>query len=70
MNKRCPRCNTSFECRHNDIANCHCAGIGLDAQQRAFIKQNYADCLCNSCLQIIKNDFYTIGINPLYRKKI
>jgi hypothetical protein len=66
-NKKCPRCNTYFNCLHDDISNCHCAGVALDAQQLLFIKQNYAGCLCNTCLQTIKNNFYTFGINPMFK---
>ncbi|MDR1729082.1 MAG: cysteine-rich CWC family protein [Prevotellaceae bacterium] len=69
MNKICPSCNSLFDCRHDDIANCHCAGVALDAQQLAFIRENYAGCLCNTCLQAIKNNFYTFEVNPVYRKK-
>jgi len=52
--KLCPRCGNSFDCLHNEIANCHCVSIVLTENQREFIKQNYSDCLCNKCLLEIK----------------
>jgi hypothetical protein len=41
----------------------------LDANQLEYIKQNYADCLCHSCLLEVKNHFYAIDVNP-YLKKV
>ncbi len=52
MEKICPRCGTSFECRHNDIERCDCAKVPMDAPLRIFLKKNYGErCLCVSCLK-------------------
>ena len=68
MEKTCPRCNTAFECRHANLIDCHCVTIPLDTLQLEYIGNNYADCLCHSCLQDIKDNFYAIGVNPIMRK--
>ncbi len=39
MKKVCPRCGAAFECRHDNIRLCHCAGVKLDAFQYAYIKK-------------------------------
>jgi len=66
MQKTCPRCSTIFECNNHNIADCHCIYISLDARQLEYIGDNYPDCLCNSCLQDVKDGFYSFGINPLF----
>uniref|UniRef100_UPI0040571740 cysteine-rich CWC family protein n=1 Tax=Alistipes sp. TaxID=1872444 RepID=UPI0040571740 len=51
MQKICPRCGAAFVCcADGDMAQCHCAKVTLSATQRATIKAQYSDCLCNSCL--------------------
>ena len=53
-NKICPRCQTVFECRAADISNCQCYSIQLNEQERAFLENNYHDCLCADCINAIK----------------
>lgn len=50
MTKNCPRCGATFECRHNDIVHCQCAGISFTPKQREQLKRTYTDCLCRKCL--------------------
>lgn len=69
MKKVCPRCGATFECMHNDILSCHCATVGLDARQRAYLKENYSDCLCHDCMEAVKTGFYACDINPRYKKR-
>ena len=69
MEKTCPRCNAAFECRHTNLIDCHCVTITLDTLQLEYVGNNYTDCLCHSCLQDIKDSFYTNGINPKFNKK-
>lgn len=54
MKKVCPRCGVAFECMHDQILSCHCATVGLNEQQRAYLQKNYSDCLCHGCLMLIK----------------
>ena len=54
-NKPCPRCGQLFECKVGDVSNCHCSSITLTVEERAFIEEKYTDCLCQTCLLLIKN---------------
>ncbi len=69
MEKVCPRCSKTFQCMHDDIANCHCAGIELDSMQRHYLKENYHSCLCHSCLLEVKEFFYACDVNPEIKRK-
>jgi hypothetical protein len=46
--KSCAKCGTAFECLHN--ADCWCMNITLTQENLNFLKENFADCLCPSCL--------------------
>lgn len=50
MTQNCPRCGATFECRHNDIVHCQCAGISFTPKQLEQLKRTYTDCLCRKCL--------------------
>lgn len=54
MQKVCPRCGTTFECRHDDIVHCHCATAHLSPYQRACVGRRYSDCLCHDCLVYVR----------------
>lgn len=49
--KACPRCQSPFECKVGNVSQCHCSGIRLTEEERAYLSSHYTDCLCNSCLQ-------------------
>lgn len=70
MEKVCPRCGAHFVCRHDQIADCHCVNVPLDDVQRRFVAENYDDCLCNRCLTIVQEDFYSHGVHPQYCKAL
>jgi hypothetical protein len=57
--KSCGRCNSSFECKVGNIAQCHCSGITLTGEERQFIAGHYTDCLCGDCLMAIRNEIKT-----------
>jgi hypothetical protein len=48
--KSCPSCNSLFECKPNDIANCFCSSIALSRTNLENIAKQYKDCLCLPCL--------------------
>jgi hypothetical protein len=50
----CPRCKAPFECKVNDVQNCHCITVILDDKEREYISQSYDDCLCGSCMAELK----------------
>ncbi len=53
--KNCPRCRNPFECKPGNITQCQCYGVRFTAEEKAFIEQRYADCLCRECLLQLKN---------------
>jgi len=52
--KTCPRCKNVFECKAGDIIHCQCSDIRLSIEERAFIEDQYQDCLCRDCLLQLK----------------
>lgn len=50
MNKTCPRCGASFECRHDLTGKCWCMDVNLTDKVRSVLKARYSDCLCRRCL--------------------
>jgi len=52
--KKCPRCQSSFECKVGDVTHCQCYGIAMNAEERAFLEERYGDCLCRNCLLELK----------------
>ena len=54
--KVCASCNTPFECKVGNIAQCQCSGIRLSEEERNYLAANYTDCLCMACLQAIRNE--------------
>ncbi len=46
--KVCPSCSTRFLCLHNE--SCWCMDYALTAEQLAYLRNNYDDCLCPACL--------------------
>ena len=52
--KYCPRCKRLFECKAGSILQCQCSQLKLTENERNYIEQHYADCLCIRCLEEIK----------------
>lgn len=66
--KNCPRCQAPFECKVGDVSHCQCFGITFTVEEKQFIEERYADCLCRNCLielkqrdTLFKEKFYTHG---------
>ena len=55
--KNCSRCNAEFECKSGSILLCQCQTIVLSSKQMGYISSHYDDCLCISCLQILRAEF-------------
>lgn len=49
MTKTCPRCGKTFECVHS--VDCWCVKVKLTDATKAYLKENYSDCLCKECLE-------------------
>ena len=58
-NTQCPRCNKAFTCNAADIKHCQCYGVGLQAEDFAYLLQQgfsaeQTGCLCRDCLLAVK----------------
>jgi len=53
MKKTCPNCKNEFICKQDDIINCDCYLIPIDSVIKEILENNYSDCLCKNCLQMI-----------------
>lgn len=57
--KYCPRCHSTFECKVGSILLCQCNKVELKDRVKNYLKKNYNDCLCASCMEeinfILKN---------------
>ncbi len=51
MQKTCPRCGATFECRVEDKWHCQCAQVKLTSGACDYLKAHYTDCLCIKCLR-------------------
>ncbi|MDR2836930.1 MAG: cysteine-rich CWC family protein [Bacteroidales bacterium] len=56
MKKICEKCKQEFECNHSE--DCWCSKEALSGEVLKYLKENYPDCLCKTCLKeiIIKID--------------
>lgn len=54
--KKCPHCSTYFKCRVDDISQCQCSTVKLNAGQLNYIAGKYTDCLCANCMQLLANE--------------
>ena len=54
MLKNCSKCHKSFECKVDDIEQCHCSNHVLSAQLLEEISEKYDNCLCSNCLTDLK----------------
>lgn len=54
--KRCPRCNSSFNCKTDTVQNCQCKAVLLTPEQLEYIARHYDDCLCARCLASLAQD--------------
>jgi len=53
----CPRCKTKFECLPGNIGACKCSKIELSKEEYGFITSKFKTCLCNNCLQQMKDEY-------------
>ena len=65
--KNCPRCKKTFECKPGNIVHCQCYGVSLNDEQRAYIEQRYADCLCRECLLYLKQELNLFKEKYMFR---
>lgn len=54
MEKACSNCGVIFECSSD--YGCWCNDVSLTSEQLSWIKENYDNCLCPSCLRIVSQE--------------
>jgi hypothetical protein len=55
--KICPRCQARFECKLGSINLCQCTTVTLNDAERNYIRAQFDDCLCASCLLALKKEY-------------
>ena len=72
--KNCQRCGDGFECKTGSILLCQCQTVVLTQEQREYIAAHYDDCLCSSCLDILRREFNALrnekNIKPFDVRKV
>jgi len=53
----CPRCDSTFTCNPDSIGLCQCQTISLSAGQLEYVRSQYNDFLCVSCLFELQDEF-------------
>jgi len=53
----CERCHQPFICNPTNIAACDCSKIELSSEEISFIAKHYSNCVCNTCLIALKEEF-------------
>ncbi len=56
MLKSCPRCNRTFECRHDQITECECTLVPLNEEDMSYIHARHDECLCIDCLMALSRE--------------
>ena len=59
MIKECPKCGKDFNCRNDEIFECHCIYVPVSAEAQRYLAENFSDCLCNTCLREVAEMFAT-----------
>jgi hypothetical protein len=50
----CESCGSEFLCDPQNIAACNCSKVALNSTERAYLKSKFKNCLCNTCLLLLK----------------
>lgn len=53
--KTCNACQQLFACHANKITECECHHIQLSLPQLEWLRTQFKDCICLSCLKKLKN---------------
>jgi hypothetical protein len=56
-NTGCERCQQTFICDPTNIAACDCSKIKLSAEEITYFAKQYSNCVCNTCLLHLKDEF-------------
>ena len=53
----CQHCKQPFICNPKNITECDCSKIQLPSQEISYISKLYSNCVCNTCLLHLKDEF-------------
>jgi len=53
----CERCHQPFICNPTNIAACDCSKIQLSTEEISYVAKHYSNCVCNTCLLHLKDEF-------------
>lgn len=56
MKKKCAKCQVEFECKVDNIQNCHCQHVKITKAQLVELGKDFMDCLCPNCLKEYTED--------------
>ena len=59
--KKCPRCQSDFECKVEGILDCQCSNVLLSDAEREYVSARYDDCLCINCLTELLAEFNIVN---------
>jgi hypothetical protein len=71
MDKICPCCQLTFDCRNDYILECWCITEQISQAAREFMAHHYEGCLCRDCIQKINQSLthnYEPEINTEHEK--
>lgn len=69
MKKKCVRCASAFVCREDRSELCQCKRVYMVPGSMDFVRDNFDNCLCASCLAEISKSFNAFGVNPKFATK-
>lgn len=46
----CQRCQSTFQCKADDIAACQCATVSISKATQKYLSTTNYGCLCKNCL--------------------
>lgn len=52
--KICQRCSRPFQCKVDNITECHCFEVVFTKENRKYMDSKFNDCLCHECLLVLK----------------
>ncbi len=53
----CTRCGAGIACKIDAYSRCVCGKTQLDAKEVKYISNSYNGCLCNGCLQELREEY-------------
>jgi hypothetical protein len=58
MDKVCPSCKRSFDCRNDAILDCWCLEVSIPPAMRDYLARKFEGCLCRDCIEFIDKNLF------------